>query len=293
MAIYRNVSISFWSDSKVIDDFTPEDKYFYLYLFTNPHTNLCGCYEISIKQMAGEMGYSRDTCERLIERFVSVHNVIRYSKKTKEVLLLNWHKYNWTASEKFRKALIKEIARIKEEGFRGYLEAVLKNPDADTVSIPYQYGTDTTVTVTDTVTVSDTVSVKGGMGGKEIIQNSSCSLPVKEKLIEFLQYREEIKKPYPESSLRILVKETFQQEQRHDTDAIVKLIEESIRNGWQGIFFDRLERQQGQKINPHTQKLIDIGNWGKQFEQQNQHGGFPDDHPGADGSIPDQQIYTG
>ena len=155
MAIYRNVSISFWSDSKVIDDFTPEDKYFYLYLFTNPHTNLCGCYEISIKQMAGEMGYSRDTCERLIERFVSVHNVIRYSKKTKEVLLLNWHKYNWTASEKFRKALIKEIARIKEEGFRGYLEAVLKNPDADTVSIPYQYGTDTTVTVTDTAT--DTV----------------------------------------------------------------------------------------------------------------------------------------
>ena len=46
MAIYRNVSMSFWTDSKVADDFTAEDRYFYLYLFTNPHTNLCGCYEI-------------------------------------------------------------------------------------------------------------------------------------------------------------------------------------------------------------------------------------------------------
>ena len=75
--------------------------------------------------------------------------------------------------------------------------------------------------------------------------------------------------------------------------AIVKLIEESIRNGWQGIFFDRIERQQAQNINPHTQKLIDIGNWGKQFEEPNQRRGFPDNHPGTDGSISDQQIYPG
>ena len=34
MAIYRNVQTSFWTDPKVADDFTPEDKFFYLYLFT-------------------------------------------------------------------------------------------------------------------------------------------------------------------------------------------------------------------------------------------------------------------
>lgn len=27
MAIYRNVQLSFWTDNKVEDDFTPEDKY--------------------------------------------------------------------------------------------------------------------------------------------------------------------------------------------------------------------------------------------------------------------------
>lgn len=285
MAIYRTVSISFWSDSKVTDDFTPEDRYFYLYLFTNPHTSLSGCYEISIKQMALELGYSQDTCSRLIERFISVHNVIRHSKETKEILLLNWHKYNWTESPKFKKALVREIEKVKNPNFKGYLTRLANGENAgygiDTTCI------DTSVPVTDTVTVTDTVSVKGGLGGKEIIQKSNLSIPVKEKLIEFLRYREELKKPYPDSSTRILVKETFQQEQRHGTDAIVKLIEESIRNGWLGIFFDRLEGSP-QKVNQHTQKLIDIGNWGKQFEEPNQRRGFPDNHPGTDGSISDQ-----
>lgn len=158
MAIYRNIQMAFWTDIKVVDDFTPEDKFFYLYLLTNPHTNLCGCYEISVKQMADETGYSRDTIEKLLKRFAEVHKVAYYSQDTKELLVLNWHKYNWTASEKFRKPLLKEINSVKNDNFKGYLLDLFSG--TDTVSIPYPYGSDTTVTVsvTDTVTVSDTVS---------------------------------------------------------------------------------------------------------------------------------------
>ena len=35
MASYRNISMDFWTDSKVVDDFTPEDRYIYLYCMTN------------------------------------------------------------------------------------------------------------------------------------------------------------------------------------------------------------------------------------------------------------------
>ncbi|MEQ2554862.1 hypothetical protein [Lachnospira intestinalis] len=152
MAIYRNIQMAFWTDIKVVDDFTPEDKFFYLYLLTNPHTNLCGAYEISVKQMADETGYSRDTVEKLLKRFAEVHKVAYYSQDTKELLVLNWHKYNWTASEKFRKPLLKEINSVKNDNFKGYLLDLFSG--TDTVSIPYGYGSDTTVTVTDTVTVS-------------------------------------------------------------------------------------------------------------------------------------------
>lgn len=160
MALYRTVLMSFWTDSKVADDFTPEDRYFYLYLFTNPHTNLCGCYEISMKQVALETGYSRDTIESLIERFEKFHNVVRYSRETKEILLLNWHKYNWTTSEKFRKPLLNEISAIKHEGFREYLikasEGNHEKYGINTVFSDEAYGIDTTNTNTSSNSNSST-----------------------------------------------------------------------------------------------------------------------------------------
>ena len=78
MAIYRSVQLSFWTDEKVIDEFTPEDKYFYLYLFTNPQTNLCGCYELGWVNTTSQLGYNRESVLRLLERFENVHKVIKY-----------------------------------------------------------------------------------------------------------------------------------------------------------------------------------------------------------------------
>lgn len=155
MAIYRNVHISFWSDPKVVDDFTPEDRYFYIYLITNPHTNLCGCYEVSMKQMSDELGYNKETIEKLIDRFHKVHGVLDYNKQTKEMLLYNWSKYNWTKSPKLQAALSKEIPKVKCPQFHDYLERILSGEE---VQIPYPYGMDTTDTVTDTDTDTDNVS---------------------------------------------------------------------------------------------------------------------------------------
>lgn len=156
MAIYRNIQMSFWTDSKIVDEFTPEDRYFYLYLFTNPHTNLAGCYELSTKQASVELGYDIYAVKSLLRRFEEVHGVIKYAERTKEVLILNWHKYNWTNSSKFRKPLLEEIQRIKTDAFRNYLLNIYNN---NTVSIPYAYPMDTTVAVTDTVSDTDTDSV--------------------------------------------------------------------------------------------------------------------------------------
>lgn len=155
MAIYRSVYMTFWTDPKVVDDLTPEDKYFFLYLLTNPHTNLCGCYEVSMKQMSDELGYNKETIEKLIDRFHRVHCVLDYDRQTKEMLLYNWSKYNWTKSPKLMAAVAKEVPKVKSQRFNEYL---CKKLNGDTVSIPYPYPMDTPVTVpvTDTVTVSDT-----------------------------------------------------------------------------------------------------------------------------------------
>lgn len=140
MAKYRNISMNFWQDSKVVDDFTPEDRYIYLYCMTNPHTNLCGCYEVSIKQIAGETGYNNDSVERLLKRLDREHNVIRYDAQTKELLILNWFRYNWTSSDKINKPLLADIRKVKCDRFREYLAQ--RYNERDNVAASYDPATD-------------------------------------------------------------------------------------------------------------------------------------------------------
>ena len=170
--------MSFWTDPKISDTFSTDEKLLYLYLLTNPHTNLCGCYEVSMKQIAFEAGFTAQQAVKLMSSLME-KRVINYDENTREVLLINWSKYNWTESEKFRKPLKAEIKKVRTEKFRTYLEHLAYGIDTetdsdgygmDTVSIPYRYpmdtetdsdgyGMDTTVTVTVTDTVTDTVSV--------------------------------------------------------------------------------------------------------------------------------------
>ena len=126
MAIYRTVSPNLWTDTKVVDNFTPEDKYFMLYLLTNPHANLLGCYEISVKQISDETGYTRDTIYNLIARFRNQYKMVDYSDENKEVLIKNWYKYNWSRSPKTKIALEKLLIYVKCEQFRDYLKSIIK-----------------------------------------------------------------------------------------------------------------------------------------------------------------------
>ena len=163
MGSYRNISIAFWSDQKIDDDFTPEDKYFYLYLLTNPHTNICGCFEISWKQLSSETGYTRETIAKLIDRMQRIHRVIRFDESTMEILLLNWWKYNWSRSEKVCKAVEGVANYIKNEEFKEYIlnslkqkmensnqKAVISNQKTENSKQKTENSKQKTETVTDT-----------------------------------------------------------------------------------------------------------------------------------------------
>lgn len=171
MAIYRNISMSFWTDSKVDDDFTPEDKYFYLYLLTNPHTNICGCYEVSMKQMCRDTGYNEDTVRRLLDRMERQHEVARYSTATKEVLILNWYKYNWTKSDKMLSGVAGVAQYIKNPDFKEFVFEKLRScgADEDTLSIGYAKGMETSVSVSvsDSVSVSEEEKERGSVPARE------------------------------------------------------------------------------------------------------------------------------
>lgn len=268
MALYRNIQMDFWSDTKVVDDFTPEDKFFYLYMLTNSHTNLSGCYEISLKQMADEMGYSRDTVEKLVKRFTKEHGIIIYSNETKELLLLNWYKYNWTNSEKFRKPLLKEIEKIKNVSFKTYLMEIFEgNEDVtipncnkdNAVSNPVKseniVNTDNTTSVNNintTDTADDStqdVSVNGtATKVKSNTKTNKNKKPVyypNDEMLnktfgDYVEMRKQIKKPITEKGIELAMKHLQKLAELPfggmDNDLAIKILEQSIMNSWQGLF---------------------------------------------------------
>lgn len=113
MGIKRIVDTSFWTDGKV-DEFSPEDKYFMLYLLTNPFSTQLGIYEISVKQVAFQLGYSIDAVRVLLDRFESKYGIIIYSSKTSEIAIKNFLRHSIIkGGAPVRDCLIKEIKKVK------------------------------------------------------------------------------------------------------------------------------------------------------------------------------------
>lgn len=114
MAVKRVVSTSFWTDSKV-DMFSPEDKYFMLYLLTNPHTTQLGIYELPKKHAAFELGYSQESVAVLLDRFETKYGIIKRSKETSEIAIKNYLKHSVMKGGKpVLDCLNKELSEVKD-----------------------------------------------------------------------------------------------------------------------------------------------------------------------------------
>lgn len=116
MGIKRIVDTAFWTDGKV-DEFSPEDKYFMLYLLTNPFSKQLGIYEISIKQAAFQLGYSMDAVKVLIDRFENKYKMIIFSEETNEIAILNFLRHSVVKGGKpVADCIQREMKLVKNRG---------------------------------------------------------------------------------------------------------------------------------------------------------------------------------
>jgi hypothetical protein len=119
MAIYRKIHVSFWADPFVMD-LTPDQKFFYLYLLTNDKTKQCGIYELPVKQISFDTGFSEEQVKKLINHFVAA-NKIKYSANFREIALKNWNRYNGSESPKVFECLCNEIEHVKDDSLIKYV----------------------------------------------------------------------------------------------------------------------------------------------------------------------------
>ena len=104
---YRAVKDSFWTDVLILD-LLPEEKLFYVWLFTNQHLDTCGCYQVNMRTMEYETGLSRDAIAILIQRFTDIGR-IKYNADNREIILLKWKKNNAGFFEPTNRNSIKAI----------------------------------------------------------------------------------------------------------------------------------------------------------------------------------------
>ena len=120
--INRVVSTAFWEDETVVNDFSPEDKYFYLYLLTNPHTTQLGVYKLVPKIAAFELGYSREAVLVLLDRFENKYGMIRYNSETCEVAIRNYLRHSIVKGGKpVLDCLLKEEKQVSDRSLLEYI----------------------------------------------------------------------------------------------------------------------------------------------------------------------------
>lgn len=172
MAKFRQVYTEFWEDPKVQEEFTPEDRYFYLYLLTNPRTTQIGIYQITKKQIAFELGYSTESINALIDRFENHHKLIKYNIETREIAIKNWGRYNFNkAGKPVEDCVRSELSRVKDNDLIEYTK-----PNIDNSKI---------------INIYDTYTIRGTTGGQEKEEEEKKNKNRREKeVIAFDFYQE-------------------------------------------------------------------------------------------------------
>jgi hypothetical protein len=109
------VHVDFWKNPIVLEEMSPEDKLFYLYLLTNANTTQIGIYKITKKQMAFDLGFSMESVNTVMERFIHHHKVIRYNPVTRELAIRNWGVDNlYKAGKPVMDCITSELKKVED-----------------------------------------------------------------------------------------------------------------------------------------------------------------------------------
>jgi len=130
MADWRYFAPHFWNDSYILK-LKPLEKYVYIYLFTNPHCNQAGLYELPVEIMSFELQLSPEEIKEIIEKFQQ-DGKLEYVDDV--MWLKNFLKHQPNKSPLVWKRIVKDIKMVSNHSDK-LIERYFKH--LDTLNIPY------------------------------------------------------------------------------------------------------------------------------------------------------------
>ncbi len=108
MSTQRYIETSFWDDTWV-QELDPSEKLLYIYLLTNPLTNIAGVMELTVKRMCFDTGFNSDTINHILAKFEKARKVFRFENY---IIIRNFPKHQKITSEKILKGIAFILAKL-------------------------------------------------------------------------------------------------------------------------------------------------------------------------------------
>lgn len=99
------INTDFWVD-QYIHSLKSEMRYFYLYLLTNPHTNITGIYQVPVDYMAVETGLTSEKIINSLKELEAAGKLIYY-----DGWIILFNKLKWQG-EKIKSAIKSDIEKL-------------------------------------------------------------------------------------------------------------------------------------------------------------------------------------
>jgi len=108
----RYISVSFWDD-EWIQTLKPNEKLIYLYLLTNPLTNIAGVYKITERRICFDTGIDIETIKKTLSIFEKKRKVFKFNEY---IIIPTWAKHQgWEKRRNIRDGIIAELQELPEE----------------------------------------------------------------------------------------------------------------------------------------------------------------------------------
>lgn len=127
---YTPIRSDIWIDEEV-EQLSPEGKLLYVYLLTNPYSNLAGYYQIIPRHIASDLKIEE---EKILPILLDQKKLWKYDPDTRQILIPSYLKYNKVGGEKQIKALNSQIKGLSKcELLKYFLHGVVKNCGEDSI----------------------------------------------------------------------------------------------------------------------------------------------------------------
>lgn len=132
----RYIDTSFWDDTW-IQELDPSEKLLYIYLLTNPVTNIAGIMELTIKRICFDTGFNADTVGHILKKFEDAGKVYQYKSY---LIIRNFPKHQQLENYKILKGVVNILSKLPEDVL-AYLEEIDYQLDIkktfEAYSVPY------------------------------------------------------------------------------------------------------------------------------------------------------------